>query len=114
MKRKIEKSLSSPSLTESLIPKSEDPPEKKVKKESEVGSILRKGIKFSGPEEYQRFMEPTSEKKRKKRKENKKVKKKRDKNGDTGENSSKIVDLREKLDKIKEVKVAIVPGIVSG
>merc|ERR1712156_1152936 len=77
VKRKFEKSVSSPSLTKNLIADSDEPdetPKKKSKTDFEIGSILRKGIKFSSHDEYIKFMQPTADKKKEKRKKKKKQK----------------------------------------
>ena len=82
MKRKFEKSVDSPNSKKGLISdqsESEETPAKKVKTDSEVGSILRKGIKFSGPEEFLKFMQPVTLSKKERRKINKQEKKQRDK-----------------------------------
>ena len=82
VKRKFEKSVDSPNSKKGLISdqsESEETPAKKVKTDSEVGSILRKGIKFSGPEEYLKFMQPVTVSKKERRKINKQEKKQRDK-----------------------------------
>ena len=82
MKRKFEKSVDSPNSKKGLISdqsESEETPAKKVKTDSEVGSILRKGIKFSGPEEFLKFMQPVTVSKKERRKINKQEKKQRDK-----------------------------------
>merc|ERR1712066_88695 len=66
VKRKFEKCGSSPSLTKNLIDDSEadETPKKKSKNDSDVGSILRKGIKFSSHDEYVKFMQPVGDKKK--------------------------------------------------
>ena len=82
MKRKFEKSVDSPNSKKGLISdqsESEETPAKKVKTDSDVGSILRTGIKFSGPEEYLKFMQPVTISKKERRKINKQEKKQRDK-----------------------------------
>lgn len=82
MKRKFEKSVDSPNSKKGLISdqsESEETPAKKVKTDSDVGSILRKGIKFSGPEDYLKFMQPVTISKKERRKINKQEKKQRDK-----------------------------------
>merc|ERR1712086_1118766 len=75
-------SVDSPNSKKGLISdqsESEETPAKKVKTDSEVGSILKKGIKFSGPEDYLKFMQPVTVSKKERRKINKQEKKQRDK-----------------------------------
>ena len=110
MKRKFEKSVDSPNSKKGLISdqsESEETPAKKVKTDSEVGSILRKGIKFSGPEEYLKFMQPVTVSKKERRKINKQEKKQRDKieklNQKNSAESEKTDEKTTKKEKKKEL-----------
>ena len=110
MKRKFEKSVDSPNSKKGLISdqsESEETPAKKVKTDSEVGSILRKGIKFSGPEEYLKFMQPVTLSKKERRKINKQEKKQRDKieklNQQNSAESEKTDEKTPKKEKKKEL-----------
>ena len=110
MKRKFEKSVDSPNSKKGLISdqsESEETPAKKVKTDSEVGSILRKGIKFSGPEEYLKFMQPVTVSKKERRKINKQEKKQRDKveklNQQNSAESEKTDEKTSKKEKKKEL-----------
>merc|ERR1712156_839652 len=78
VKGKFEKSVSSPSLTKNLIVDSdelEETPQKKSKTDFEIGSILRKGIKFSSHDEYIKFMQPTADKKKEQKREQERTEK---------------------------------------
>ena len=110
MKRKFEKSVDSPNSKKGLISdqsESEETPAKKVKTDSEVGSILRKGIKFSGPEEFLKFMQPVTLSKKERRKINKQEKKQRDKveklNQQNSAESEKTDEKTSKEEKKKEL-----------
>ena len=108
MKRKFEKSVDSPNSKKGLISdqsESEETPAKKVKTDSEVGSILRKGIKFSGPEEYLKFMQPVTISKKERRKINKQEKKQRDKIEKLNQNSAESEKTDEKTPKQEKKKL---------
>merc|ERR1712129_510011 len=104
VKRKFEKSVDSPNSKKGLISdqsESEETPAKKVKTDSEVGSILRKGIKFSGPEDYLKFMQPVTVSKKERRKINKQEKKQRDKIEKLNQKSEKTDEKTPKKEKKK-------------
>jgi len=108
VKRKFEKSVDSPNSKKGLISdqsESEETPAKKVKTDSEVGSILRKGIKFAGPEEYIKFMEPVTVSKKERRKINKQEKKQRDKIEKLNQNSAESEKTDEKTPKKEKKKL---------
>ena len=107
MKRKFEKSVDSPNSKKGLISdqsESEETPAKKVKTDSEVGSILRKGIKFSGPEEFLKFMQPVTLSKKERRKINKQEKKQRDKIEKLNQSSAESEKTDEKTPKKEKKK----------
>jgi len=107
VKRKFEKSVDSPNSKKGLISdqsESEETPAKKVKTDSEVGSILRKGIKFSGPEEFLKFMQPVTLSKKERRKINKQEKKQRDKIEKLNQSSAESEKTDEKTPKKEKKK----------
>ena len=66
LKRKFDKMTSSPSLTKGLLNESEteETPQKKLKSSSgEIGSILKRGIKFASEQEFVKFISKKREKK---------------------------------------------------
>merc|ERR1712141_432678 len=68
LKRKIEKSISSPSLTQNLI---DDTPEKAKKAKTE--NILTKGIKFASEQDFLGFLNSRDKKSEKRKLKNPKV-----------------------------------------
>lgn len=74
MKKKVDKCINSPGMSRKLIAEDDDdfelapPKSKKMKRSnssfSEIGSILRKGIKFSSESEFIQFMSGKSKKKK--------------------------------------------------
>ena len=112
MKRKFEKCVSSPSLSQNLIGDSEsdETPQKKVKTDSEdggeggPGSLLRRGIKFASKDEFLKFMTSTEKKKerRQKKKEERRAKKIENQN-ESAEKILKDESAKFNVAKIKEM-----------
>ena len=97
LKRKIEKSISSPSLTQNLI---DDTPEKAKKAKTE--NILTKGIKFASEQDFLGFLNS-----RDKKSEKRKLKKSESKSSlptpKTSEQKPKSSEQKFKVSKLKEL-----------
>ena len=103
LKRKIEKSISSPSLTQNLI---EDHDDGTPKKKAKTENILTKGIKFASEQDFVKFMtmkEKKSEKRRLKKSNTTIELSNNAKNGNTDTNTKSENSKKFHIGKLKEI-----------